>query len=91
MSIRRLALRLLELLHAPGTTARGGHICPFLAAAQFAQTVPLIHARTLVPTLKDLSMLKPNIGFANFASRQVWRDAFLAGAEFGVSVTIWPA
>ena len=64
---------------------------PFLAAAQFAQTGPLILALALLPALRGLAMLKPNIGLAMFAWHPVWRDVIVAGVVFGVSVVIWPA
>ena len=63
---------------------------PFLAAAQFAQTGPLILAFALVPVLRGLVMLKPNIGLAVFVWRPSWRDAMVAGVVFGVSVALWP-
>jgi hypothetical protein len=63
---------------------------PFLAAAQFAQTGPLILALALVPVARGLSMLKPNIGVAIFAWQPAWRDVVTAAVVYGVSVAIWP-
>ena len=46
---------------------------PFLAAAQFAQSTPLILALALIPATRALAILKPNIGLAIFAWRPGWR------------------
>jgi hypothetical protein len=63
---------------------------PFLAAAQFAQTGPLILALALIPATRSLSMLKPNIGLAIFAWRPAWRDVAITLAIFVVSLVFLP-
>jgi hypothetical protein len=62
----------------------------FLAAAQFAQSSPLILALALVPATRALSMLKPNIGLAVFAWRPAWRDILIATALFAIPLIFWP-
>lgn len=62
----------------------------FLAAAQFAQSTPLILALSLIPALRALSMLKPNIGVAIFAWRPSWRNVLIAGMLFVVPMLFWP-
>jgi hypothetical protein len=62
----------------------------FLAAAQFAQSSPLILALALVPATRALAMLKPNIGLAIFAWRPAWRDVFIATALFVIPLMFWP-
>lgn len=62
----------------------------FLAAAQFAQSTPLILALALVPGLRALTFLKPNLGIALFAWRPAWRTAAIAAGIFAVPVLFWP-
>lgn len=62
----------------------------FLAAAQFAQSSPLILALALFPATRALSMLKPNIGLAIFAWRPAWRNFALAAALFLLPLVFWP-
>ena len=62
----------------------------FFAAAQFAQSTPLILALALVPALRGLTLLKPNLGVALFAWRPAWRTIIVAAAIFGVSILFWP-
>ena len=62
----------------------------FLAAAQFAQSTPLILAFALVPGLRALTFLKPNLGVAFLAWRPSWRTIAGAAAIFGLSVLFWP-
>src|SRR5262249_42028692 len=61
------------------------------AAAQFAQSTPLVLALALFPATRALSMLKPNLGLAVFAWRPAWRNVLLASAIFIVSVWFWPS
>jgi hypothetical protein len=63
---------------------------PFLAAAQFAQSSPLILALALVPATRALAILKPNIGLAIFAWRPAWRNVLIAAALFAVPIAFWP-
>jgi hypothetical protein len=63
---------------------------PFLMAAQFAQTGPLILALAMIPATRGLAMLKPNIGLAIFAWRPAWRDIIVAGSLFAVSLLVIP-
>jgi hypothetical protein len=62
----------------------------FLAAAQFAQSSPLILAFALLPATRALAMLKPNIGLAIFAWRPAWRDVLVASALFILPLLFWP-
>jgi len=61
----------------------------FLAAAQFAQSTPLVLALALVPVTRGLAMLKPNIGLAVFAWRPAWRDVGVAAAIFLIPLIFW--
>ena len=63
---------------------------PFLASAQFAQTGPIILAFSLLPAMRGLAMLKPNIGIAIFAWRPAWKDVAIAGTVFVASIVLWP-
>ena len=62
----------------------------FLAAAQFAQSSPLILALALIPATRALAILKPNIGLAIFAWRPAWRNVLIAAALFAVPIAFWP-
>lgn len=62
----------------------------FLAAAQFAQSTPLVLALGLIPVTRGLSMLKPNIGLALFAWRPAWRDVGVAATLFLIPLIFWP-
>ena len=62
----------------------------FFAAAQFAQSTPLIFALALIPATRALSMLKPNIGLAVFAWQPSWKNVLLASAIFIISALVWP-
>ena len=62
----------------------------FLAAAQFAQSSPLILALALVPATRALAILKPNIGLAIFAWRPAWRNVLIAAVLFTIPIVFWP-
>ena len=62
----------------------------FLAAAQFAQSSPLILALALFPATRAFSMLKPNIGLAIFAWRPAWGNVLIAAALFLLPLIFWP-
>jgi hypothetical protein len=63
----------------------------FLAAAQFAQSTPLILALALIPATRALSMLKPNIGLAIFAWQPSFKNVMLACAIFVIPAVLWPS
>jgi hypothetical protein len=63
---------------------------PFFAAAQFAQSSPLILALALIPAARAFTLLKPNIGLAILAWRPSWRNVIVAVVLFLVPTLIWP-
>ena len=68
-------------------------IC-FLSAAQLAQTSILLLGFALIPMLRGLLVLKPNIGLALFAWRPSLRAALLAAGILLLSFLVlpsWPA
>ena len=63
----------------------------FFAAAQFAQSTPLILALALIPATRALSMLKPNIGVAIFAWQPSLKNVMLASLIFIIPTVLWPS